>query len=122
MSLLAKEIYNIDNFQKLCKVFLYEYYYSDLTDNMQVAFCILINTKDILKQDNHEVILCASGEKGFFEEIKEQMLLGTNKIEIILNILKNKHSHYFKIFLFCLKKLPSCSELVDKIEHKIAKL
>ena len=76
MSLLTKEIYNIDNFQKLCKVFLYEYYYSDLADNMQVAFCILINTKAILKQDNHEVILCALRENGFFEEIEEQMLLG----------------------------------------------
>ena len=121
MSSIAKEIYNIDKFQNLCKVFLSEHYYNVLAENMQVTFCILTYEMDILKC-NHEEIVHALREKAFFDDTEEKMLLGRNKIEIIMSILKNKSLHYFKIFLFCLKKLPNCSELVVKIEHKIANL
>ena len=61
----------------------------------------------ILKQSNHEEILQALREKQFFDDT-EQKKLGTNKIKIIMNILKNKCLHYFKTFLFSLKKLPNC--------------
>ena len=122
MSLVAKEIYDIDKFQKLCKIFLHEYYYNELAENMQVAFCVIKCEMDILKQSNHEEILQALREKAFFGDTEQKMLLGTNKIDIIMNILKNKCLHYFKTFLFCLKKLPNCSELVDKIENQIANL
>ena len=121
MSLVAKEICNIDKFQKLCTIFLSEYYYNELAENMQVAVCILKYEMDILIQNNHEEILHALREKSFFDDTEKKMLLGTNKIEVIMNILKSKSLHYYKTFLFCLKKT-SCSEIVKKIEHEIANL
>ena len=107
ISLISKEICNIDNFHELCTIFLYEHYYNELAENMQVAFCILKYEMDILRQSNHEEILHALREKSFFDDTEKKMLLGTNKIEVIMNILKNKSLHYFKTFLFCLKKLTS---------------
>ena len=89
---------------------------------VHVHACMMTYEMDILKQSNHEEILQALREKGFFDDCEQKMLLGTNKIDVIVNILKNKCLHYFKTFLFCLKKLPNCSELVDKIEHQIANL
>ena len=122
MSLIAKEICNIDNFHELCTIFLYEHYYNELAENMQVAFCILKYEMDILRQSNYEEIVHVLREKSFFDDTEKKMLLGTNKIGVIMNILKNKGLHYFKIFLFCLKKLASCSEIVKDIEHEIANL
>ena len=122
ISLITKEICNIDNFHELCTIFLYEHYYNELAENMQVAFCILKYEMDILRQSNHEEIVHALREKSFFDDTEKKMLLGTNKIEVIMNILKNKSLHYFKTFLFCLKKLVSCSEIVKDIEREIANL
>ena len=122
VSLIAKEICDINKFQKLCTIFLSEYYFNELAEDMQVAFCILTYEMDILKQNNHEEILHALIEKAFFDDTEKKMLVETNKIEVIMNILKNKSLYYFKIFLFCLKKLASCSEIVKNIEHEIANL
>ena len=113
---------DIDKFQKLCKIFLYEHNYYELAENMQLVYCILKCEKDILEQQNYQEILFSLREIIFFDDTEEKMLLESNKIEAIMNILKNKCLYCFKTFLFCLKKSPSCSTLVHKIEGIIAEL
>ena len=121
--ILAEKIDDIDKFKKLCKIFLYEPYYYELAENMQLAYCILKCEKDILELQNYQEILHSLREVVFFDDTdKEKVLLGTNKMEIIMNILKNKHLHCFKTFLLSLKRSPSCSTLVHKIEGTIAEL
>ena len=122
--ILAEKIDDTDKFKKLCKIFLYEPNYYELAENMQLAYCILKCEKDILEQCNsQEIFHSLSGKIVFFDDIdKEKVLLGANKIEVVMSKLKNKHLHCFKTFLLCLKRSPSCSTLVHKIEGTIAEL
>ena len=121
--ILAEKIDDIDKFQRLCKIFLYEPNFYELAESMQLVYCILKCEKDILEQQNYQEILHSLREVNFFDDTdKEKVLLGANKIEIIMNILKNKYLHCFKTFLMCLKKSPSCTILVHKIEGTIAEL
>ena len=122
VSVLAKQIHNVHQFQKLCKVLLQEQCYSELANSMQVVYCILKCENDILEQQNCQEILYTLKENNFFDNTEEKMLLEENSFEIIMTILKNKCLHYFMTFLLCLKTLPECSALVRKIESKIADL
>ena len=122
ISILAKEIHNIDQFQKLCKVLLQEHCYDELAKSMQLVYCILKYEKDILEQQNYQETLCTLRENNFFDSTEEKILLRENSFEIIMKMLKNKHLHYFMTFLLCLKTLPGCSALVHKIESNIADL
>ena len=122
ISILAKEIHNIDQFQKLCKVLLQEHCYDELAKSMQVVYCILKYEKDILEQQNYQETLCTLKENKFFDSTEEKILLGENSFEIIMKMLKNKRLHYFMTFLLCLKTLSGCSALVHKIESNIANL
>lgn len=122
ISILAKEIRNVDQFQELCKVLLQEHCYNELARNMQIAYCILKYENDILEQQNYQEILHTLRENNFFDNAEEKMLLEDNSFEIVMTMLKNKCLHYFMTFLLCLKALPGCSALVHKIESNIADL
>ena len=123
ISLVAKEICDIDKFQKLCKILQCEHYYNELAESIQITFCILKCELDILAQSNYQEIFHSLKDKAFFDDHEEEMLLlGGSKIEIIIKLLKNKSLHYFQTFLFCLKSLPNCNVLVHKIEYEIANL
>ena len=122
MSLLAKEICNIDKFQRMCKIFLYEHYYNELVEHMQITFCILKCEMHLLEQTNYEEIFHSLRDKMFFDDTEEKILLEANNIEMIMKLLMKKSLHYFQTFLFCLKRLPNCKILVNKIEGEIANL
>ena len=121
ISLVANKICDIDKFQKLCKIFLFEHYYNELAENMQITFCILKCEMDISEQNNYLEILHSLRGKAFFDDTEEKILLGASKIEIIMKLLKNKTLSCFRTFLFCLKKLSNCNA-VHKIEGEIANL
>ena len=122
ISILAKEICDMKKFRKLCKVFQYEHYYNELAENMQIVYCILKHERDILKLNNYQAILHILREREFLDDTDEGMLLGENKIEIVMTVLKKKSLHCFRIFLLCLKEVPSCSTFVQKVENEIAGL
>ena len=122
VSVLAREIHNVHQFQKLCKVLLQEQCYSELANSIQVVYCILKCENDIVEQQNCQEILYTLRENNFFDNTEEKMLLEENSFEIIMTILKNKCLHYFMIFLLCLKTVPECRALVCKIESNIADL
>ena len=122
ISILAKEICDINKFKVLCKIFLNQYYYNVLAENMQIVYCILKCEMDILEQNNYQEILDGLRDRTFFDDTEEEMLIGANRTEIILTILKNKSLNCFKIFLLCLKEIPSCITLFQKIKDEIADL
>ena len=122
ISILAKEICDMTKFQKLCKVFQYEYYYNELAENMQIVYCILKHEMDILKQNNYRDILHILREREFLDDTDEKMLLGVKETEIIMTVLKKKSLHCFRILLLCLKEVPSCSAFVGKVKKEIADL
>ena len=108
-------------FQKLCKIFQYKHYYNKLAENMQIVYCMLKHEMDI-KQNNYRDILHTLREREFLDDTDEGMLLGVNKIDIVMTVLKKKSLHCFRIFLLCLKEVPSCSTFVQKVENEIAGL
>ena len=122
ISILAKEIHNIDQFQILCKILLHENY-NELAKTMQLTFCVLKYEQDILEMNYIcQELFYILKEDEFFDMTEEKMLLEESKLGVIMNMLKYKCLHYFVRFLLCLKELPGCSVLVSKIESNIADL
>ena len=80
VSVLAKQIHNVHQFQKLCKILLQEQSYSELANSMQVVYCILKCENDIVEQQNCQEIQ----GKQFFDNTEEKMLLEENSFEIIM--------------------------------------
>ena len=86
-------------FQKLCKIFQYKHYYNKLAENMQIVYCILKHEMDILKLNNFRDILHILRESEFLDDTDEGMLLGVNKIEIVMTVLKKIFTLFQDIFV-----------------------
>ncbi|XP_065906658.1 uncharacterized protein [Dysidea avara] len=103
---LLKGVHNIHQFKKVLEMFYSEREFYEVAESMKVVYCVLKNEEKIMKTLNFNNLFMCLRKQNFFTNHEEATLLKKKKeIQEIIEILKDKDMHSFKIFLSCLKEL-----------------
>ena len=113
-------VHDAEKFILLCKILYCEDENKELTENMQLAYCILKCEPDIIEQVNYRMMFHVLKEQGFnFAHYEETLLQAQSNVKCIMDILKDKEFHHFRLFLSCIQQYWSI--IFDKIKDELSK-
>jgi len=102
---LLKGIHNVNQFKKLLQIFYSDSEFYEVAENLKVVFCVLKNEENIVEELDYNTLYTCLIKKNFFTEHEIALITECKGVKQVIEILKDKDMHSFKVFLSCLKEL-----------------
>jgi len=102
---LLKGIHNVNQFKKLLQIFYSDNEFYEVAESLKVVFCVLKSEENIVEALDYNTLFTHLVKKKFFTEREEVLAIKCKGVKQVIEILKDKDMHSFKVFLSCLKEL-----------------
>ena len=101
---LCKVVHDEQKFELVCNI-LSEDNNKELVKSVALVYCILKCEMYIVEETSYNVMYPVLKEQLFFKHYEETILQSENTVKKIVDILKDKETDYFNLFLCCLKQM-----------------